>query len=271
MQTLVRDAPALLHGRRRRQTVAGPYAFIAADGQWIRLAYETHYDAFGASSPAGRPLGFLFLEKVFQIHIRLPTITASARERFMRTLLKLSAPTTEGDHENADEARRAVAAAANDAAGVEAARGASKIADPVTRMEVLGEAAVKFADGAVVNATEHELAPFGAFLEPNPRSMRLFVNTYSVLRSLRTLEEVFVQLGPLALWSVVEVRWPFLADYLRKHPEAVEGNGRNGGPPPEIALLLQDADVRRVLDDDVNGPLDPALIRECSGVPAQLD
>jgi KAP family P-loop domain len=269
MQTLVRDAPARLRGRRRGHEVAGPYAFIAADGQWIRTAYEAHYDTFGASASAGRPLGFLFLEKVFQIHVRLPTITDSARERFMRTLLKLGAPATEGDDEKADQARREVAAAGNDAAGVEAARGATTIDDPVKRMEVLGEAAVKFADGAVVDATEHELARFGVFLEPNPRSMRLFVNTYSVLRSLRTLEEVFVPLGPLALWSVVEVRWPYLADHLRAHPEAVDSG--NGAAPPVVAALLRNAEVRRVLDDEENGPLDRARIRECAGVPAQMD
>jgi hypothetical protein len=55
MQTLVRDAPRELRGSRR-SAVAGPYAFIAADGQWIRTSYETHYASFTATAPAGRPL-----------------------------------------------------------------------------------------------------------------------------------------------------------------------------------------------------------------------
>jgi hypothetical protein len=29
---------------------------------------------------------------------------------------------------------------------------------------------------------------------------------------LRTIEGVFVDAGPLALWTIVEIRWPFLAD-----------------------------------------------------------
>ena len=58
MQTLVRDAPAFLEGPGpppppKRQH-AGPYAFVAADGHWIRSSYEHHYATFGATGVPGR-------------------------------------------------------------------------------------------------------------------------------------------------------------------------------------------------------------------------
>jgi KAP family P-loop domain len=267
VQTLVRDAPDFLSQRERPSELAGPYAFIAADGRWIRSSYEHHYDTFKQTAAPGRPLGYLFLEKIFQLHLRLPGITESAREAFLATLLMPSRQ-RESRSGTEHEVVRAATAAVNEATSendvIQAARHAQKITDPVTRMKLLGDAAVKFSAPTIVDATEHELARFGTYLEPNPRSMKLFVNTYGVLRSLRTLEEEFVASGPLALWTVVEIRWPQLADLLRDDPEAIQ-RGESDGNEPEIANLLRIPEVACVLGDTTDGPMTPQLIRQCSG------
>lgn len=278
VQTLVRDAPRQLasardHGRtwprtrRKREEPAGPYAFIAADGRWIRLSYEKYYNNFMLTAAPGRPLGYLFLEKVFQLHVRLPSITPTAREAFLSSLLvpgqrdKASADAQEAEIRLA---RDAVQEAGSESEVIAAARNAaSTITNPVARMEVLGDAAVRFSERAFEDVALHALARFGVYLEPNPRSMKLFVNTYGVLRSLRTLEEVFVPTGPLALWTVLEIRWPYLADYLRAHPGAIDDH--DGSVPEDIKVLLRDRDVVEVLHDARSGPLTVDLIRECSG------
>jgi hypothetical protein len=197
----------------------------------------------------------------------LPAITPSAKDAFLATLLM---PLQRQDSQLDDDraAVRAATTAVEDARSegevVKAARLAKTIADPVARMQVLGDAAVKFSAPAIVDATEHELARFSSFLEPNPRSMKLFVNTYGVLRSLRTLEEVFVPSGPLALWTVIEIRWPQLADLLRADPDAVTRKPIEDGDS-ELARLIRLPEVAMVLSDSTNGPLTPQLIRECSG------
>jgi hypothetical protein len=134
-------------------------------------------------------------------------------------------------------------------------------------MEILGDAAVKLSERAIINATEHALSPFAKFLEPNPRSMKLYVNTYGVLLTLRTLEEVFVSPQALALWAVIEIRWPSLADYLRAHPDAVKLAKTNKTIPDDIKFLLADREIGLVLGDTEFGPLTPDLIRQCSGSP----
>jgi hypothetical protein len=268
MQTIVRDAPRF---QPKRAPSSGPYAFIAADGRWIRSSYEKRYDAFQETAVPGRPLGYLFLEKIFQLHVQLPSITRSAKEAYFLSLLvpedRRRAGGGGGGAEN--DAVRTTKAAVDDAQSegdlLRAGRKATQIEDPVARMEVLGDVAVKFSQREIIDATEHALNRFGAFLEPNPRSMKLFVNTYGVLRSLRTFEEVFVASGPLALWTVVEIRWPYLADYLRANPEAVEGKETDENVPDSVRLLLVDDDVALVLGDKQSGPLTPDLIRECAG------
>jgi hypothetical protein len=278
VQTLLRDAPSQFPGGspdqhaprwrpRRRAELAGPYAFIAADGRWIRSSYEKHYDAFVRTGAPGRPLGYLFLEKVFQLHVRLPSITDSARQAFLASLLgptQRRVPDATSQEQAVAEAKTAVRDAKSEPEVIEAAQKASNIRDPVQRMGVLGDAAVKFSDREIQDAAEHALAQFSAFLEPNPRSMRVFVNTYGILRSLRTLEEVFVPVGPLGLWAIMEIRWPFLADHLRGNPDAVK-DPNSDDLPEDVKLLLRREDVSEVLLDPHMGPLTPELIRQCSG------
>jgi hypothetical protein len=157
-----------------------------------------------------------------------------------------------------------VQGAATEAEVLQAAQQAASIASPTERIATLGDAAVKLSEPAITNATEHALSRFGEFLEPNPRSMKTFVNTYGVLRSLRTLEEVFVASGPLARWTVIEIRWPYLADYLRTHPDAVELDP-NDTLPEEVRLLLCSDPVKQLFNDDRSGPMTADLIRQCAG------
>jgi len=280
VQTLVRDAPRFLPESAGRQKaarwsgaqseVAGPYAFVAADGRWIRSSYEKHYETFRHTSAPGRPLGYLFLEKVFQLQVRLPSITPSAKEAFLASLLapalrQRTPRDAQADVVRTAQAKDAVHEATSESEVIEAARKAVHIQDPVARMEVLGDAAVRFSERAIGDATEHALARFSVYLEPNPRSMKLFVNTYGVLRSLRTLEEVFVPSGPLGLWTVIEIRWPYLADYLRAHPDTVASRETEPNLPADVESLLRSDEVTGVLGDTRSGPLTPDLIRQCCG------
>ncbi len=242
---------------------------MAADGRWIRSSYERRYAPFLDTATPGRPLGYLFLEKVFQLHVRLPAITAGSKKAYYHRLLDF---TDEEAGRTADAAvvSRATAASVDAESQDEliaAGRIATGIADPSARMKVLGDIAVKFSTPEVSEAIEHELRPFADQLDPNPRGMKLFVNAYGVLRSLRTLEENFVPSAPLALWTAIEIRWPYLADYLREHPDAIRraANG-DGSLPANLAQLLADHEVTRLLGDKRWGPnLTPDLIRQCSG------
>jgi hypothetical protein len=46
---------------------------VAADRQWICASFEKEYEAFGKSiGEPGRPLGYLFLDKMFQVSVSVP-------------------------------------------------------------------------------------------------------------------------------------------------------------------------------------------------------
>jgi hypothetical protein len=113
------------------------------------------------------------------------------------------------------------------------------------------------------------LQRFAPLLEPNPRAMKRFVNDYSVLRAVRTLESNTVQADPLALWAVIETRWPALADYLRAHPDAIqfftEPTSNVESISAEIRQLFEDQTVQSLANFEYGGPLTPELIQACCG------
>lgn len=250
--------------------ISGPYGFIAADGRWIRASYEAHYERFGTTESPGRPLGYLFLEKVFQLRVLLPAVRRAARDAYLRTLLRTSAraPVPDVDQDRVvAEADAAIADARNQQDLASAGRlVVDQVEDARQQQALIAKIVTRFSEESIEEATTSDLSPFAELLDPNPRSMKLFVNTYGVLQSVRALEEVFPDTSQLALWTVVEVRWPELADFLRSHPTTIDDLIAGRALSAEAIALLGQEGVLRVFEDPGWGHLDADVIRACAGV-----
>jgi hypothetical protein len=99
--------------------------------------------------------------------------------------------------------------------------------------------------------TEHTLKTFSHLLEPNPRSMKRLVNAYGIQRDLRLIEARGTGRGAvsaehLALWTIVRMRWPLLADFLASSPGLVDGDNWPESEPALGALYASD-DVTAVV------------------------
>ncbi|MGP4017587.1 KAP family P-loop NTPase fold protein [Saccharopolyspora sp. 5N708] len=262
IQTLVRDAPRM-QGNCYQQTPAA-YFVISADGSWLRKSYEIAYETFGSDlSPTGGSLGYQFLDKLFQLTVPMPALGATSQNRFLGSLLGVAESETESDIEVArDEINQAIG---DDEAVLAAISGLS----PNDR-GVVAEDAVNalFAPETQIH-TEHALRKFARLLPPNPRSTKLFLNTYSILRAVRTLEGGVVNADTLALWTIIRIRWPRIADILRQNPEAIKGIReplwRSELLPDDLHPLTEDEDLQQVVAHDNGGPLTPMSIRQCCG------
>ncbi|GLW91851.1 P-loop NTPase fold protein [Actinokineospora globicatena] len=245
VQTLVRDT--------------GPHFIVAADGAWIRASYEQAYERFAtAVAEPGRPLGYLFLDKFFQLRVQVPAIDSPRREDYLSHLLR-SSEVAQPRGAAAEESR--VRAQLDSSATEEQVVDALSTASPVVRGRVAAEALRKMTTPGAVAATEHSLQRYAGMLPPNPRAMKRFINTYSMARAVRTLEGNPVPVQALAAWTIIEIRWPGLADHLRAHPEAIELVDAATDEVPEA--------LRQVFADPaLVGPaalLTPELIRQSCG------
>lgn len=279
VQTLLREEPARHRQPRRgrsRRTVprVAPYFVVAADGRWIRASYERAYAAFADDvSYPGRPLGYLFLEKAFQLTTTLPAIDPERRQEYMDYLLRLEQSADALVEHDADLRRVEEA--------LSGAHTEDEILDriehhredtPSFRYALLGQAVKHMARPDVGERLEHALRDYAELLDTNPRAMKRFVNAYGVERALRTIERRHPPLDRLARWTIVLLRWPELADFLRNDPPAVDliGSPVRGAIADDVKKLFTDPDVIRVVkgtDPGHGEPLDAVAIRDCAGLP----
>jgi hypothetical protein len=194
-----------------------------------------------------------------------PPLSSQAQDVYLKALLHTTnaAAAESAVQAEAQTVRRNVQESTSEGEVVEALRQAS----PSVRHLVAEAAVDRLSDPEVETATEHVLQRFAPLIDPNPRSMKRFLNSYSVLRAVRTLEGNTVASEPLALWTILQTRWPSLTDYLRRHPEAIEyaGKAEHADTVPELLRPLFDmAEFQRLLAFS-SVPLTAEDIRACCG------
>ena len=81
-------------GRAEPKPLPAMVVLAVGDRRWLRAAYEEAYATFSPYvSEPGRPLGHLFLDKLFQVRIELPQLSQQRVDRYLASLLSVA------DHE----------------------------------------------------------------------------------------------------------------------------------------------------------------------------
>jgi hypothetical protein len=262
IQTLFRDQPVAY--------------VVAADRDWLSDSYQAAYGDFvSANDEPGRPLGYLFLEKTFQLSVTLPPPSTAIHAGFWGRLLRPGETVDRG----VLAAARASADRAFSGLGSEAAireeLQANPGATPLEQQARREAAAIQLASPAVAQEAQHALQPFAGLLDSNPRAMKRLVNAYGMARGIETLGGEDLGGGRAAqqmtaLWTILALRWPRLADWLADHPDdiACVGDRAPDDVPEELAPLFTDPEVEAVVAGEGEGievRLDAAAIGRCGG------
>nr|WP_321361951.1 P-loop NTPase fold protein [uncultured Hyphomonas sp.] len=203
---------------------------VAADRLWIRAGFEEQYESFARRiESAEQPLGYLFLEKIFQVSCPLPGINPEVKRAFWGRLLEPDQADGSGDDVHA-------ATAAFDASVAKRRQELrDKFPEGITQKgaeEELADlasydnrAAVMLELGtsqAAKTQAEHLLARYVTSLPDNPRVMKRMVNTFALRLAIGILEGESVPPHVLARWTIIEQRYPALADLLAETPAFVD-------------------------------------------------
>jgi hypothetical protein len=146
--------------------------------------------------------------------------------------------------------------------------------DPVQEQAMRAAAAKQITSSMAQRETEHRLQPFADLLEPNPRSMKRLVNAYGLHQATHFLEGRRVSPGALARWTIIELRWPLLADFLAARPQSIADLANGKAPadrciPNHLKRLFGDDEVQAVIVGHSAGgaaALDEASIRQIIGL-----
>ena len=218
IQTLMRSAPVTY--------------VVAADRKWICSSFEQKYGRFSPPiGEPGRPLGYLFLDKIFQVSAAIPQLAPDIRAAYWEGLLIQSVGSTEkrprkkGGANRAQAEKRAKAKLAKMTTHEEldqAIRDAEKTKDPVAIQATRAEAAIRITSAEAAARNKHRLERYSRLLEPNPRSMKRLVNAYGMHQATLYLTGRPISPHALARWTILELRWPLLADFLAVRPGYVD-------------------------------------------------
>ncbi len=231
IQTLFKDEV-------RATTEAMVLYVVAADRGWLCDSYLTVYDEFKESArEPGRPFGQSFLDKVFDFSLRIPTVSAAtslAAENASRHGLDADAQRIMCAERELAVRERLVTLERADAPAL-------TLPGPPNQ-ELRHYAVRRLADLEYKSSTkscpdtEDELRELAAMAEPGPVIVRHLVAAYCVQRTVLLLAGHAIDVDEraikrLGLWTILSLRWPLLADWLKQHPEAIAGL-REGVAPP---------------------------------------
>lgn len=250
---------------------------VAADRRWVCESYAHAYREYcDTVGQPGRPLGYLFLEKTFQLSIELPPIGPTEQESFWRALVGEAddggpaepvAPEDEIEP-GLDDRRRDVARQAfgHLTTETEVLRTLDELTqDPPVRgepgdelfgldPEELRRAAVRrLGSDELQRDVEHMLVEFYPLVENNPRAMKRLVNAYGLERARQVREGTVLSEDArrrLVLWTIVKLRWPVLAERLEADPALVDAirDPDAARRPVSEAELVGDRAVRAVFE-----------------------
>ncbi len=229
---------------------------VAADKGWIRSSFETRYDTFNdhVGDPA-QPLGYLFLEKIFQMSTPIPGMAAYVKQDYFDHLLGVKKTeakvieATDDYHERIESAKRSIEEAHPQ--GITPENVIQYISKDPTPENLA--AAVKLVDRSAEAETEakHLLSQFAPVLTGNPREMKRLLNAFAMRRALSIIQFSNVSMEVLFRWTIIEQSYPALADILIDHSDWIKyfDPQNKEDVPSKLVPFLDIKAIRRIASE----------------------
>lgn len=229
-----------------------PVVFLAvADRRWITTSFGKRFADFqDAGGDAARPVGDLFLDKMFQLSVGVPQVGDTVQARYLRHLLGVATPPPPAPPPPLPP----------DVRTLEAGQAAVANASPDQRAAVAAQVALRLSEARSDAITQHRLLRWASFIEANPRAMKRLVNAVGMAQTRTVLEERAVDFDTLALWTMLELRWPRAADAIAAEPSRIDREDDDSHPM--LAAVWTDPLFRRLASE-----LDAGRVAELLGRP----
>ena len=248
---------------------------VPAARGWLCESYLQVYQDFQeAMRQPGRPFGLAFVDRVFDLALRLPRIPpAPAFDERGAVLHKVCHQIHEAPSER--DIRKLVAEAESQRAD------GSPVFEPVLKLRLeairrLGEldsdSGERLCHGATRDLTELLNA-----VAPGPTVAKQLRTAYRVQRTAQLLGGHPIDDDPdavhrLGLWTILNLRWPLLCEHLARCPDHVRLLQRQQSPPgvaDDLERVFTDPDAARVTIGWPGAEIGPENVRRFSSAPRE--
>ncbi len=232
-----------------------PVVFLAvADRYWITASFAQRFSLFEDGGDKARPVGDLFLDKMFQVSVTIPALPVAVKRAYLGRLLGAA------ETDLPEEARLPETAVRH-----EEIQAAIAAAPEEQRPALRAQAVARLSTAAADKVVEHRLLRWVSYIEPNPRGMKRLVNAIGMTQARSLLEGRMVDFDAIVLWTILELRWPRAAAAITAEPGLIDAEGK--GPETlqaawrdplfqKIASELDETQVRALIgtaDEDGDG------------------
>jgi hypothetical protein len=213
-----------------------PVVFLAAaDRNWITASFAQRFSLFEDGGDKARPVGDLFLDKMFQVSVGIPVLPVAVKRAYLARLVG-AAP------EDPAETVQLPAGALRHEDIQAAIAAASEEQRPALRAQAVARLATVAADKVV----EHRLMRWAGYIEPNPRGMKRLVNAIGMMQARSLLEGRDADFDTIVLWTIVELRWPRAAAVFTADPGLIDAEGEG---PDALQAAWRDPLFRRIANE----------------------
>jgi len=241
---------------------------VPAVRPWLCDSYLQVYKEFQeAMREPGRPFGLRFVDRVFDVTLRLPRIAIEASHDHRQTDCREVLTEMEGaDCELL--VRKLLAQAEHDD---DDSRFQILPQLRLTAVEQIGFIEVA-ADGNLCSDTENHLNELIEHLALEPDVAKHVLTSYCVQRTRQLLGGHRIDhdahaIHRLGLWTILDLRWPLLSHYLARHPDDIELLSRQQAPedaPADVKDVFVNSEAALLVEPWTGVELTPAAVRQFS-------
>lgn len=199
------------------------FYLIAADKHWIAKSFESEYAKYSDTVKKGTKLGYSFIEKNFQLSIRLPNPSPKQVSQYWDFILN----SKENDSSNTKSSKESLASfqsELNNSDQTDILSGEKNLTELAEKHQITLEEAQSVILEKVNESTkdiEHLLREYHELIGNNPRAVKRLANQYTIYRNLILIEQNKVNPLKLFRWVVLQNRWPILIDEIESNPSII--------------------------------------------------
>lgn len=196
---------------------------VAGDKSWITSCFENNYDEFSKNlTSKGENLGDLFLEKAFQLSIRMPEVSEKSKESFWKDIIGAKDESTDAEKTKLTQAQRTEIKKIVVDNYNNNENNSTTLNNLESEYNISSEEASDLAIEALdenVEDVRHLLLSFHKSLNPNPRSIKRLANYYTMYRNTLIAEKADFLPTKLFRWLLLEDKYPILVRQFLKDGE----------------------------------------------------
>jgi hypothetical protein len=237
---------SLLEGIQTMFNEQKVFYLVAADKHWIAKSFENVYSEYTDTVKKGTKLGYSFIEKNFQLSIRLPNPSVEQISRYWGHILKQESYNQLSGTGNTEGLKRQLQETGQEAV----LSGEANLEELAEQYNTTIEDAQNIMLETVNETTEdieHLLMEHHKLLGNNPRAVKRLANQYTVYRNLVLIEQNKVDPLKLFRWVILQNRWPVLVDKLEQDPAHINDYDEL---LEELDLVSYSIDIEYVMGKD---------------------